>query len=520
MDTVWKRRAHRPWRELVAVVAGAATIAAFTGAGRAPAGATGSSSSGSSLGYDAAGDTGSMYAVAQMVGAPALWAKGYTGKGIGVALIDTGVTEVPGLDRGNVVDGPDLSFDSQSPALAHRDSFGHGTHMASIIAGRDANAKAPYNDPSVFNGIAPDATLLNVKVGATDGSTDVSQVIAAIDWVVQHKDDPGLNIKVINLSFGTESKNLYKVDPLAFAVEQAWKRGIFVVAAAGNDGINTMQLADPAYDPRVLAVGGDDPDGTLDRADDDVPDFATHGNNTRKVDVIAPATHVLGLRVPGSYVDSMSGNTGQVGARFQRGSGTSEAAAVTSGVMALLAQYYPKATPDELKQLVMSSAFPLRNGSNRSALFRGHGVVDAANAMARQGFPTTVQTDAPSTGTGRLELSRGGVYVSDNGVDLTGERDVFGSPWSSTTMAALEASASSWTGGTWNGSRWSGDSWDGSRWSSASWTGSDWAGSRWSGSRWSGMTWDGSRWSGSAWNGSRWSGSRWSGSRWSSSEWQ
>jgi serine protease AprX len=114
--------------------------------------------------------------VAAAVSADDMWAKGYTGKGIGVALIDTGVVPVQGLTSGNVVNGPDLSFDSQSPS-PNLDGFGHGTHMAGIIAGNDGVAGG-------WTGIAPGATLLSMRVGAHDGATDVSQVIAAVDWVV------------------------------------------------------------------------------------------------------------------------------------------------------------------------------------------------------------------------------------------------------------------------------------------------------------------------------------------------
>ena len=109
--------------------------------------------------------------------------------------------------------------------------------MAGIIAGRDAAVKpGNENDPKNFVGVAPDATLVNLKVAAADGAVDVSQVIAAIDWVVQHRNDPGLNIRVLNLSFGTDSAQSYQLDPLAYAVEVAWRHGIVVVVAAGNDG--------------------------------------------------------------------------------------------------------------------------------------------------------------------------------------------------------------------------------------------------------------------------------------------
>jgi serine protease AprX len=488
------------------------------------------------LGYDPA-DAGSLSSVTQIVGAQSVWAKGYTGAGIGVAVIDTGVTPVPGLDGpGKVVTGPDLSFDASGATTPGLDAFGHGTFMAGLIAGHDSAATSTasgcttclntsgYSNTATFVGVAPDARIINVKVGAADGATDVSQVIAAIDWVTQHAHDPGVNIRVLNLSFGTNSTQPYTVDPLAQAAEQAWKHGIVVVAAAGNDGKAAENLADPAYDPYVLAVGADDPLGTLATGNDVVPKFAQHGTTNRPVDVIAPATHVLGLRVPGSFVDTTATNTGQVGSRFQRGSGTSEATAITTGVVALLAQKYPLATPDQLKALLRSTTVPLPKDDKtatdpKTILYSGNGIVNAGQAASAALPLLSLQLAIPSSGSGNLDATRGGTYVTDNGVPLTGQKDIFGRQFSSGSMATAQLLAASWTGGVWNGSRWTGDGWTGGSWTGATWTGTDWAGSRWSGSRWSGMTWDGSRWSGTGWSGSRWSGSTWDGSRWSSSTW-
>lgn len=504
----------------------------------------------SSLGYDPA-SLGSSSSVARVVGAQSAWASGITGKGVDVAVIDTGVARVPGLSvAGKVLDGPDLSFDQVNAATPGVDAFGHGTFMAGIIAGRDATATASatgcttclngsgYSDTTKYVGMAPDARIINVKVGAADGASDVSQVIAGIDWVAQHAHDPGLNIRVLNLSFGTNSTQAYTLDPLAQAAEQAWKHGVAVVVAAGNEGKSTQSLADPAYDPYVLAVGGDDTKGTLTITDDVVPNFAQHGTSARPVDVIAPATHLIGLRVPGSFIDTLSTNTGQVGTRFQLGSGTSEATAVVSGVVALLAQKYPSATPDQYKALLNGTASPLPGVGGLPVLqstatsleqsvtvlnalnahYSGHGIVNGKAALATAP-PASRQLATASTGSGTLDGSRGGAYVVHNGISLTGQKDIFGHPFDSAAMALSQTKATSWYGGVWNGSRWTGDGWSGSRWTTASWTGTDWAGGTWAGSRWTGMTWDGSRWSGSGWSGSRWTGAAWDGSRWSSASW-
>lgn len=466
-------------------------------------------------------DTGDLSAVTQLTGARTAWAAGATGRGVDIAVIDTGVAPVEGLDgTGKMLVGPDLSFDAPGAPAPGLDAHGHGTFMAGIIAGRDAGTSP--SSPSGFMGVAPDARVVNVKVGAYDGATDVSQVIAALDWVTQHAHDPGLNIRVINLSFGTDSRQDYRVDPLAQAAEQAWKHGIVVVAAAGNDGRATQDLADPAADPHLLAVGGDDPAGTLDPADDSVPAFAQHGTNARPVDVIAPAAHLLSLRVPGSYVDTLATNAGQVGTRFQRGSGTSEAAAVVSGVVALLVQKYPAATPDAIKALIMDTAAPVLRGSGRESapgqmLYSGHGLVDAAAALAAgpaTGTSARTRAASTSTGAGTLDGARGSSTVSVDGVPLTGQQDIFGHAFDSAAMARLQARAASWSGGVWNGNRWTGDGWTDGGWARTDWAGTNWAGSHWRSSVWSSMTWAGSHWRGSGWAGSHWRGEVWSTAGW------
>src|SRR3954470_12016423 len=197
-------------------------------------------------GYDPAADMNSMYNTTSYSGAAAWWDAGYTGAGVDVALIDTGVTPVSGLNGpGKIIYGPDLSLESQAPNLRRLDTNGHGTFMAGLIAGHDAALSAPYSDApaSAYRGMAPDARIVSVKVGVADGGVDVSQVIAAINWVIQHRNDNGLNIRVLNLSFGTNSLQDYVLDPLAYAAEQAWNKGIVVVAAGGNTGFQADRNA-------------------------------------------------------------------------------------------------------------------------------------------------------------------------------------------------------------------------------------------------------------------------------------
>ena len=472
-----------------------------------------------SASFDPATDVGSTYSTARITGASDFWTAGYTGQGVDVAVIDSGVVPVDGLTApGKVVLGPDLSFESQSPATANLDTYGHGTHLAGIIAGRDDAAQAPYTDPSHFTGIAPDARIVSVKVADAHGFADVSQVIAAIDWVAQHRNDAPLHIRVLNLAFGTDSTQPWRYDPLAYAAEAAWRLGIVVVVSGGNDGTGSGTLTDPAYDPNLLAVGAADTRNTLQVSDDTVANFSSTGR-PRHPDLVAPGVHLVSLRDPGSFVDQAYGATGQVGDRFFRGSGTSQAAAVVSGAAALLLSQRPWLTPDQVKQVLVDSAQELRG---QPATRQGAGELDLRAAFrqrAQRGEDGQGDTGPAAVGTGTLEGARGTAHVTMNGVTLTGERDIFGHAWNSAAMARAEARGSTWSDGAWNGSTWSGSTWSGSTWSGSTWSGSTWSGSTWSGSTWSGSTWSGSTWSGSTWSGSTWSGSTWSGSTWSGSTW-
>jgi serine protease AprX len=467
-----------------------------------------------SLGYDVAGDEGSLYDVAQVTKAKDAWTKGWTGSGIDVALIDSGVAPVTGLTSGNVLDGPDLSFESQS-ALTHLDGFGHGTHMASIIVGRDQQAAGSTyakSDTHKFNGIAPDARLVSIKVASNDGSADVSQVIAAIDWVTQHAQDPGMNIRVLNLSYGTDSTQAVVLDPLCYAVENAWRAGVVVVVSSGNDGATRQALADPAQDPLVIAVGADDTRDTDSVGDDVIAPFTQVGTDARHIDLIVPGLHVLGLRAPGSRIDQANPSA-VVGNRFFRGTGTSQAAAVTSGLAAVYLSRYPTATPDQVKRVLMTTATA---PSSTKATY-GVGVPDLNKAIGMKP-PAWTQGPTGATGLGTLEGARGSAHVTNGSVVLTGEQDIFGKAWDPTAWTT--AAGHTWTGGSWNGSTWTGSTWTGSTWTGSTWTGTDWAGSTWTGSTWTGSTWTGHTWTDSGWAGGPWSGSVWTGSTWSTDQWR
>jgi serine protease AprX len=435
--------------------------------------------------------------VEQVIGAQQAWQSGASGQGVDVALVDTGVTQVPGLADGKVVNGPDLSFDSQDPSTAYVDNFGHGTAMAGIIAGNDGTAGG-------FQGVAPGSRIVNVKVGSHDGSVDVSQIIAGIDWVVQHAHDPGMNIRVLNLSLGTSSTQAYTSDPLTHAAENAWRHGIAVVVAVGNDGTSSLNVADPASDPYLIAVGAEDPVGTLTSSDDVVPSYSGRGTGSRHADVVAPGSYIMSLLSPGSYLAQQYPNA-VFNNRFFRGSGTSQAAAVTSGVVADLLSAHPGWTPDMVKAALTQTATRI---STNNPNFVGSGLVNLPGALAANPGPST-QTWQVATGNGSLEQARGNAHVTYNGVTLSGENDIFGAAWNSAAMASAEESLSAWQGGTYNGNAWCSVTWSSVTWSSVTWSSVTWSSVTWSSVTWSSVTWSSVTWSSVTWSGVTWSGAAW-----------
>jgi len=496
--------------------------------------------------YRSEQDPGSLFTLTTAIGARKVWpqkdasGRALTGQGVTVALLDSGIAPVAGLDgAGKVVNGPDLSLENGTDALRNLDTFGHGTHLAGIIAGEDPVDRDPRSGeiknlaPTVQLGVAPDATLLPLKLATANGSTDVSQVIAALDWVSQHAHDDQANIRVVNLSFGTDSLQPYQVDPLAAAAENAWRHGIVVVVSAGNEGQEAARLTDPAMDPYVIAVGASDPQQTVKGwATPAVAAFTNSGTAERHVDLLAPGKSITSLRDPGSSVDQEHPEgrvAGDLTGRLFRGSGTSQAAAVVSGAAALLVQANPSLTPDQVKAALVRTATPLAAApvvSQGAGQLNVEAAVALVRAAAKPGAAQTslraaVQTFAPASGTGSLEAARGGSHLVDlsNGDELSGEVDVQGRAFRASAWAQASAASTAWTGGVWNSARWSGDAWSSARWSASSWQSARWSSDSWSSARWSDSSWDSARWSSARWSSARWSDASWSSARWSDSSW-
>lgn len=367
---------------------------------------SGSSGGTGGTGWDEGWSSGSgaagtpLRSVERDLGTSMLSVAGINGSGVDVAVLDSGVSRVPGLDAaGKVVYGPDLTTDALDPVRRNNDGFGHGTHVAGIIAGADPDTTA---EGVRFTGIAPRARVVSVKVATANGATSVSTMLVGLEWVIANR-TRGVNLRVLNLAFGTDSSNAALLDPIAAAVERVWASGIVVVVSAGNQGDSLGHLLDPAYDPYVIAVGAQDLGRAGDRSDDQVTSFSSRGDGRRNPDLVAPGVDLESLRVPGSTVDLLVGPGTSSGPRFLRGSGTSQAAAVVSGAVALLLQARPTLTNDQVKDVLRSSADELRGATPEA---QGRGAIDLLGALGAT--PTGVRQSWPrASGLGSTDAASG-----------------------------------------------------------------------------------------------------------------
>lgn len=437
-------------------------------------------------------------AVRQLVGAARLQRAGYDGSGVGIAFIDTGVVSVPDL-AGRVSPGLDLTADGDGI-----DRYGHGTFVAGVAAG------ATY-------GIAPGAHVVPVKIASSDGSSDVSQVLAGLQWVVSERDRYGIG--VVNLSLGTDSTQDWRIDPMNYAVERAWASGLVVVVSASNLGPDRGSVTKPADDPWVVAVGATDSWGTLDRADDQVADFSgrgpTRSGNLAKPDLVAPGAHLLGARAVGSTLDTENPGS-RVDGSYLQGSGTSFAAAVVSGAAAVLRQAHPSWSPNQIKGALLSSAAA---GPAGDPNVDGQGAVDVLAAAKLKSPPVANQGLARSDGTGSLGASRGtlGVVITDTteqvvetttcvenllsggllrGLIKTVTCTVTETVETLTTVLGVLDGSTEQTA--------QNRAFDGRAYRKDAWTASSWSSSQWYGNRWYATSWDGNRWYGNRWYGNRW----------------
>ncbi len=424
-------------------------------------------------------------------GATSVWAAGDTGSGVNVAVLDTGIAALPDF-AGRLVGGVDLSG-GNNPFF---DAYGHGTFVAGLVAGSGAasGGAAP--------GEAPGAGLVAIKVAGATGQSDLATVIAGVGWAVANR--LALHIGVLNMSLGYQPIASTAVDPLDFAVEQAWHSGIVVVTSAGNAGPFNGTILSPGDDPLVITVGALDDMATPALADDTMTAFSSVGPTSPdgwfKPDLVTSGRSVESLRDPGSTIDTTYPSA-RVGTGNFVGSGTSFSAAITSGAVALLLAAHPGLSPDQVKATLLST---VTAGPVGNPFVDGHGAlaVGAAVDAAPLGLTQQSSSVAVSFGT-TVSLEASWSASSWNPGNWTS------TAWNSTSWNSTSWNSTSWNSTSWNGSAWNSTAWNGAAWNSTSWNSTSWNSTAWNGSAWNSTAWNSTAWNSTAWNSTAWNGSAW-----------
>jgi serine protease AprX len=423
----------------------------------------------------------------QQTGATKLASGGDTGKGVTVAVLDTGIDKLSDF-AGRLVGGVDLTG-ANNP---FHDSYGHGTFVAGLIAGDGASSGGTYS------GEAPGANLVSIKVAGASGITSMGTVIDGLQWAIDHQKTYG--IKVLNISLGVQPTESTVSDPLDQAVEAAWNAGITVVASAGNAGPFDGTILSPGDDPLVITVGALDDMAQSLVSDDEMTSFSSVGPTSPdgwvKPDLVTSGQSVVSLAAPGStvYKDYPSA---RIGSGNFAGSGTSFSAAITSGAAALVLADHPGLTPDQVKARLLGTASP---GPVGNPFADGHG---ALNAYA-----------AATAGAMNLAQSVAGLLPTAAGTTVSLSPTSAVDTWNTNLWSGLSWKSSPPNGWTWDGIIWSGLQWNGYALDDTALNLWAWVGASWNGDAWTGRAWNDEAWGGSSWGGSAWSGSAWDSSAW------
>jgi serine protease AprX len=421
-------------------------------------------------------------------------------------VIDTGIDPLSDFS-GRLVGGVDLSAGTNP----FRDSYGHGTFVAGLIAGDGASSNGTYS------GEAPGAGLVSVKVAGASGQTSLAQVIAGVYWVIANRAKD--NIRVLNMSLGYLSPVSTSLNPLDLAVQAAWNAGIVVVTAAGNSGPSNGTIVSPGDDPLVITAGALDDQGQLNPSNDVMTSFSSVGPTSAdgwfKPDLVTSGRSVVSLRAPGSTID-VQNPSARVGSSNFVGTGTSFSAAIVSGAAALVLADNPSDTPSMVKAALLGTTTP---GPVGNPFVDGHGDLNAlAAATAPPMNLTQVAPLLPTLPGTTINLAKTWSLSSWNGLSWNG-LTVPGAVATGPVATGLSWNGEAFNGLSWNGLSWNGLSWNGLSWNGLSWNGLSWNGLSWNGLSWNGLSWNGLSWNGLSWNGLSWNGLSWNGLSWNSSTW-
>ena len=293
--------------------------------------------------------------------------KGYTGKGIGIAILDTGISPINDFSypKNRIIAFKDFINGKTSPY----DDNGHGTHVSGIAGGNGTNSNGKYK------GIATECNFIGVKVLNKEGKGNASDVLAGLQWIVDNKEK--YNIKIINLSIGTN--NTSSNDPLVKAVENLWDNGIIVTIAAGNEGPKKFTISSPAISKKVITVGASDDNVTTTVWGNTLINFSGRGPTLEcvvKPDVLAP-----GVNIVSCLSNNISKQSNQIiNKNYFALSGTSMSTPIVSGAIALLLEKYNDLKPDDVKLMIKKCCKNLHLPKNQ----QGWGLIDIYKLLSQE----------------------------------------------------------------------------------------------------------------------------------------
>jgi serine protease AprX len=375
-----------------------------------------------------------------LIGAADVWERGVTGQDVGIAVIDSGVYRNTQDLNGRI------AGEYWAVQRGPSDNYGHGTHVAGVAAGDGSKSLGRYM------GIAPKAKIISIKVGNFNEGPRLSDVIQGFEFVLAHRAKH--NIRIANLSFTSSLPESYLTSPLAAAVEQLWFRGIVVVAAQGNRG-SALYSVDhpPANDPFVISVGAISDNGTLDAGDDFLKEWSSRGvtrEGFAKPELVAPGSRLIATMGTKRAILYEQYPENRVGEHYFRMGGTSVAAPVVSGVVALMLEHNPSLTPDEVKARLMASAAPVA-GSAAPRVDAYAAVFGPSAGSANEGlFPSLW-----------IDRSTGSVMEEPLSADAI--------TWDAITWDAITWDAITWDAITWDAITWDALTWDAITWDSIIW---------------------------------------------------
>lgn len=382
------------------------------------------------------------------LGVRQVWSNGLQGEGIAVAVIDSGVFMDRDFSIGSKRKGTRILWQESFSANSFKtdDATGHGTHVAGIIGGHGGASDG------IYSGVAPSVNLINLKVSDENGVAYESDVVAAMQWIYDNKDQ--YIIRVVNLSLNSTVESSYHHSPMDAAAEILWFNGVVVVAAAGNKGpgggFNTSNAA-PANDPFIITVGATDEMGTSNLSDDIFAPFSAFGvtdNGYFKPEIVAPGKDIVSVLSASSNWNQDYPERIIMNGEYFRLSGTSMAAPMVSGAVALLLQDEPDLTPDQVK-------YRLLNASN-SVL----GEVDFdGDGLSEPSYLPYLDVYAMVLGSSTNESANTGIPVSK--LLWTGDESL---SWNSVAWNSV-----AWNSVAWNSVAWNSVAWNSVAWNSVAW---------------------------------------------------